>query len=298
MNSSNSGSYVSQRSSSNGYGPAAAHVNVAAAPSSHSSSSRPAGQPSHQGLHLGGAAQQRHLQHRNSSSSSSSSHSAASRSRQPSGQLNPQQQAAHPSSYHQEPDELVLLQLQEALLDEHGIELQDLRFGQQKAQVCPHCSGGSSRERSLALKVTEHAVVLWKCHRATCDWTGRFSLPGIRPSSSSNSIKYISSSSGAVGSSHSSSSSSSSSSSVAGGSRQLSAAGAWRQEASAQVRPAATHVAKHFAQGVCSAHSTVHRSAPFAGYLCVMWVVMMLQGHRKEHTTNLSMLASSVFVSL
>jgi hypothetical protein len=188
--SSNSSSSSRQNSSSsgNGHGPTAAYVKSAAAPVSHSSS--------------------RHQ----SNSPSNSSHSAASRGRQPSSQLYPQQQPGHPLSSYHELDAPVLLQLQDALLEQHGIELQDLSFGQHKAQLCPLCAGGSSGEKSLAVKVTEQAVALWKCHRATCDWTGRFSLPGTRPTSSS--------------------------SRVADSSRQSAAAGARRQEGHAQVRPA------------------------------------------------------------
>lgn len=44
-------------------------------------------------------------------------------------------------------------------------------------QVCPQCRGGRSQERSLSVGVSGGRL-WWRCHRASCGWTGKHSLSG------------------------------------------------------------------------------------------------------------------------
>ena len=60
-----------------------------------------------------------------------------------------------------------------------GLDLED---GQHRV-VCPVCSGGTSRERSLALQC-DGTSVRWLCHRASCQNRGQSGRTGIESSTS------------------------------------------------------------------------------------------------------------------
>lgn len=55
-----------------------------------------------------------------------------------------------------------------------GVDL--THFGQQRL-TCPQCQNGSKSEDGFAVSVQEDSV-LWKCHRATCDFHGGVTLMG------------------------------------------------------------------------------------------------------------------------
>lgn len=57
-------------------------------------------------------------------------------------------------------------------LQERRIFLERYNAGQHRA-VCPECNGGSSQERSLAVRIDANGVdAVWNCFRGTCGWTG------------------------------------------------------------------------------------------------------------------------------
>lgn len=52
-----------------------------------------------------------------------------------------------------------------------------LRDGETKAgQVCPSCEGGATKERSLSVSRRGH-VLLWNCHRSSCNFRGSDGAP-------------------------------------------------------------------------------------------------------------------------
>lgn len=68
-----------------------------------------------------------------------------------------------------------LLQLVELLAD-RGIELPELRGGQQRTQ-CPECNNGSQNEDCFAVKVDpDIGSAVWQCHRASCGFKGGVKL--------------------------------------------------------------------------------------------------------------------------
>lgn len=40
-------------------------------------------------------------------------------------------------------------------------------------EICPRCGGGSKKEKSLSLTMSEDGNLLWKCHRASCGDSGK-----------------------------------------------------------------------------------------------------------------------------
>lgn len=54
--------------------------------------------------------------------------------------------------------------------------------GQWASQLCPECTGGGSRERSLSLNVEAGGMVRYHCHRAACGFSGTvYSRPDAIP---------------------------------------------------------------------------------------------------------------------
>lgn len=49
---------------------------------------------------------------------------------------------------------------------------QEKGVGQYASQLCPSCSGGSTRERSLSLSVESNGVIKYYCFRASCGFKG------------------------------------------------------------------------------------------------------------------------------
>lgn len=45
--------------------------------------------------------------------------------------------------------------------------------GQTLREICPICGGGSTKERSLAVSLTEDGYLAWFCHRASCEARGK-----------------------------------------------------------------------------------------------------------------------------
>jgi hypothetical protein len=45
--------------------------------------------------------------------------------------------------------------------------------------ICPKCGGGSGRERSLSITISEEGVLKWFCFRASCGYKGRRGLWGV-----------------------------------------------------------------------------------------------------------------------
>ena len=47
----------------------------------------------------------------------------------------------------------------------------------QHRSLCPHCTGGSTRERSLSIDISPSSrQAKWLCHRAKCGWKGQLDL--------------------------------------------------------------------------------------------------------------------------
>lgn len=61
--------------------------------------------------------------------------------------------------------------LAEALADV-GIRPLHWRAGIEQRLICPSCDGGSTREKSLALRLDEDGGAVWTCHRGKCGWVG------------------------------------------------------------------------------------------------------------------------------
>src|SRR5574343_1738707 len=40
-------------------------------------------------------------------------------------------------------------------------------------EICPECGGGRSREKSLSIGLSEEGYLWWKCHRASCELSGK-----------------------------------------------------------------------------------------------------------------------------
>lgn len=54
----------------------------------------------------------------------------------------------------------------------------DLSDGESRAgELCPACHGGSTEERTLSVSKRE-GVLLWKCHRASCEFAGAATIGG------------------------------------------------------------------------------------------------------------------------
>ena len=59
---------------------------------------------------------------------------------------------------------------------------QGLGAGQYGSQLCPACSGGSTRERTLSLGVEANGIIKFHCHRASCGFSGTaYATPGSVP---------------------------------------------------------------------------------------------------------------------
>jgi twinkle protein len=75
------------------------------------------------------------------------------------------------------------------ILLEKRIVMQSYTPGQHR-EMCPQCDGGSSGERSLAVRIEPGGrQAVYVCHRATCEWSGAADLdfvPGKGKSSSRN----------------------------------------------------------------------------------------------------------------
>lgn len=48
-----------------------------------------------------------------------------------------------------------------------------LENGQTLREICPKCGGGSTREKSLSISITETGHLAWFCHRASCGARGK-----------------------------------------------------------------------------------------------------------------------------
>lgn len=60
------------------------------------------------------------------------------------------------------------------------LEYEQLHDGETRAgELCPSCSGGSTGERTLSVAKRE-GVLLWKCHRASCGFTGAGTSSGSK----------------------------------------------------------------------------------------------------------------------
>lgn len=56
--------------------------------------------------------------------------------------------------------------------------------GQWASQLCPECTGGGSKERSLSLNVEAGGQIKYHCHRSACGFSGTvFSRPDVIPTS-------------------------------------------------------------------------------------------------------------------
>lgn len=58
-------------------------------------------------------------------------------------------------------------------------ELMPPERGATVREICPRCGGGSSRERSLSLTLTDQGYLLWNCHRASCGFRGKKPVWGV-----------------------------------------------------------------------------------------------------------------------
>src|SRR5476651_1273075 len=58
---------------------------------------------------------------------------------------------------------------------------QRLGAGQYANQLCPTCTGGKDKERSLSINIETNGVIRYNCFRASCGFSGTaYSSPGLR----------------------------------------------------------------------------------------------------------------------
>ncbi len=55
----------------------------------------------------------------------------------------------------------------------------NMPLGTSMREICPRCGGGTKREKSLSLTLTEDGNLLWKCHRASCNDAGKLFVWGV-----------------------------------------------------------------------------------------------------------------------
>lgn len=66
--------------------------------------------------------------------------------------------------------------------DQMELEYAGLFDGESRAgELCPSCHGGSAGEHSLSVSKRE-GLLLWQCHRASCDFSGASSSGGFKSS--------------------------------------------------------------------------------------------------------------------
>lgn len=54
----------------------------------------------------------------------------------------------------------------------------NMPLGTSTREICPRCGGGSHKEKSLSLTLSEDGNLLWKCHRASCGDSGKIFVWG------------------------------------------------------------------------------------------------------------------------
>lgn len=63
-------------------------------------------------------------------------------------------------------------------LREVNINLRSYKSGDQKRTVCPMCDGGTSKERSLSVIISDDgSFAKWNCFRGSCGWKGYTEVP-------------------------------------------------------------------------------------------------------------------------
>lgn len=69
------------------------------------------------------------------------------------------------------------------ITDEIMLYAAALNLGENCRVVCPHCQGGSTKEKSLSITLDEDGAVKWQCFRAKCALTkgSEFGFPHNRP---------------------------------------------------------------------------------------------------------------------